>query len=213
MNPTPRCPHPVAVAAVALLLSGCISLLPKQPPVQLYRFGVPPPPPPAGSAPAAAQFSVRAAATGFERAAAGDRILTVVGNQAAYIAKARWVTPAGTLFDAAVARAFESHLGPARLLATGEPIAADYTLKLDTRAFEARYDHGPGAAPLIVIEVYAALDPRVGPTADTRRLFHAESRATSNNIRSICAAFDTAVTQALTDLVGWVDSAGAPAKG
>ena len=81
-------------------------------------------------------------ATGFDRAAAGDRILTVTGTQAAYIKDARWVTSSVSLFDSALQRAFDADKGPARLVDRAEIVHADYVLKLDVRTFEARYNHG-----------------------------------------------------------------------
>ena len=198
----------IAAAAMATLcLSGCISLLPKSKPAQLYRFGVGA----AGPAPARVagqSFTVRAASLTFERAAASDRILTVNGDETAYIAGSRWVTSAASLFDAAMTGAFERSQGPARLLASGEPAVADYTLKVDVRTFEARYVQGAGSAPTIVVEAYAALVKR-GDLTDQSRLFRAEAPATSNSLSAIAAAFDQAVGKVLDQMVAWVDARGA----
>ena len=62
---------------LAIGLAGCVSVFPKQPPAQMYRFGVAAPsdaeaPPAAGGA----RFEVMRAPTTFDQAAAGDRILT-----------------------------------------------------------------------------------------------------------------------------------------
>ncbi len=145
------------LVAVASLGAGCISLFPKADPAQLYRFGATTPQLqeiPSGEP----GFGVLLMATGFDRAAAGDRILTVTGTQAAYIKDARWVTSSVALFDSALQRAFDADQGPARLVDRAEIARIDYVLKLDVRTFEARYDHGQAAAPTIVVEVHAALD-------------------------------------------------------
>jgi cholesterol transport system auxiliary component len=186
-------------------LGGCISLLPKVRPAQMYRFGAGPTP---LAAPAAGQtrLAIRAAPTTFERAAAGDRILTVSGNQTAYIAGARWVTAANNLFDDAVFREFVARGGRARLLARDEPAPADYVLKLDVQAFEARYDHGRGAPPTVVVRLYAALVGYKNDPAGASQVFQAEAPAGTDSVHAITAAFDTAVGKVLGDMVGWVET-------
>ena len=197
-----------ALALAALSLAGCISVFPKEKPAQLYRFGFEA----TKTAPAAAAvgtFTVRAAPISFTRAAAGDRILTSTGDQVAYIGGARWVTPAAGLFEGAIGAAFENAGGPARLLAPGEPAASDYILKADVRTFEVRYHHGPGSGPMVEIEVYAAL-VRPSDARDNRaKLFVAHAAPTSNSVHAIAAAFDTALSAVLTDVVSWANAKGA----
>ncbi len=194
-----------AFVTMPILLAGCISLLPKTPPAQLYRFG-------AGQgsvpAPSAAGFAVRLAPINFETASANDRILTVEGDKTAYITGARWVTSATTLFEAAVDQAFASHAGPTRLLARGEISRPDYVLKLDVRRFEARYDNGAGSAPRVAIEVYAALDDPSRPAAHRQRTFHAVVPAGDNRVGEIVPAFDAALNHVLSELTVWVDAGG-----
>ncbi len=202
----------LAVALLSGLLAGCISLLPKQKPAQLYRFGISAPPATASRSPGAAGFSVQAVPMSFERAAAGDGILTVTGDEAAYIAGSRWLTSASSLFESAVTRAFDAHGGPARLVPRGETVRADYALKLDVRTFEARYDHGQQAAPTVVVELYAGLVPRIGAVAGAppaQRIFQAAVPAGENRAGAIAQAFDAAVAKVLGDLVVWVDAKGA----
>jgi cholesterol transport system auxiliary component len=195
----------MAAATLAIVsLGGCISLLPKQKPAQLYRFRAEAPPAAAQAGPEA-RVTLRAAPTSFTRASAGDRILTASGNETAYIAGARWVTAANMLFDEAVTRAFDGHGGPVRLLARDEPAVADCVLKLDVRTFEARYDHGRRAPPTVVVELYAALVGRRNATG-VSELFRAEAPAETDAVHSIAAAFDVAVGKVLGEMVAWVDS-------
>src|SRR5579859_1132508 len=196
----------VASATLAMIsLGGCISLLPKQKPAQLYRFGAEAPPPPAAPA-TSGRVAIRAAPTSFERAAAGDRILTAMGDETAYIAGARWVTAANILFDDAVTNTFDAHPGPARLLARDEPAVADYVLKLEVRTFEVRYEHCRGAPPVVVVELYAALVGRANAITSGSQLFRAEAPADTDAVHAIAHAFDVAVGKVLGDMVAWVDS-------
>ena len=92
----------LALVLAALSASACVSLLPKSDQAVLYRFDVDP----VGGDETGAvrQVGLLKPPARFPQAAAGDRILTVTGGQAAYIAAARWVAPANVLFDEAVAR-------------------------------------------------------------------------------------------------------------
>lgn len=188
-----------ALGCAALLLSGCISLLPKSPPAQLYRFGF------TGAAAAAAALhrtvGVFRTNTRFAEEAADDRILTVTGGKAAYIAQSRWVAPASILFDEAVANAFDASNGPVRLITRGQQGKADYALRLEVRTFETQYS-APDAAPTVVVRVYAALS-RVDQTTVGERLFEARAPAGDNRVSAITDAYSKAVTDVVEQLVAW----------
>jgi cholesterol transport system auxiliary component len=92
---------PLLAALVAGVLAGglggCVSLLPKAKPAQLYRFGAADSTPPDGaveSRSGADKIGVVLGTVGFPRASTSDGILTVTGDQTAYIAGVRWVAPA-----------------------------------------------------------------------------------------------------------------------
>ncbi len=195
------------LVAAASVLAGCISLFPKTDPAQLYRFGTTTPQL-QETASGEPSFGVLLMATGFDRAAASDRILTVTGTQAAYIKDARWVTTSVALFDSAVQRAFDADQGPARLVDRAEIARIDYVLKLDVRTFEARYDRGQDVAPTIVVEVRAALDRTNDRTVVGDRNFKASVTASENRVGAIAEAFDQAVASVLGEVVAWVDARG-----
>ncbi|HEY5106061.1 MAG TPA: ABC-type transport auxiliary lipoprotein family protein [Caulobacteraceae bacterium] len=195
------------VVILAGLTSACISLFPKETPAQLYRFGAAPPA--AAPAPAGPRFAVLDPSVAFDREAAGDAILTVTGDQAAYIKGARWVSSASTLFESALENAFFADGGPARLMARGEVGHADYALHLDVREFDARYDHGSDAAPEIVVRVHAGLTRLEGRSLAGERIFEARIAASDNRAGAIAQAFDQAVGKVLGELVAWVDAGGA----
>ena len=197
----------VALVAAASMLAGCISLFPKTDPAQLYRFGATTPQL-QENASAEPRFGVLLMTTGFDRAAASDRILTVTGTQAAYIKGARWVTSPVGLFDSALQRAFDADQGPARLVDRAEIARTDYLLKLDVRTFEARYDNGQAATPTIVVDVHAALNRTRDRIVVGDRSFKATVTAGDNRVGAIAQAFDQAVAKVLGELVAWVDARG-----
>lgn len=192
-----------ALALAAIALSGCISLFPKAEPAQLYRFEAAAPAPAASTGP---RFGVMRLGTSFPRASAGDRILTINDKgEAAYIAGARWVSPASVLFDEEIGAAFQG-AGPARLIGRGEVIKADYSLKIDVTTFEARYDRGPKAAPQVVVSVRGVITRNRDRALVGEQVFSARVRAGENRVSAIVPAFNKALTDVLGQLVGWVNA-------
>jgi cholesterol transport system auxiliary component len=200
------------IALIAVSLSGCVSLLPKAKEAQTYRFG-------GGSEAAsgasqvstASAFGVLKAPTGFVRAGAGDQLLTVLpGGQTAYIAQARWVSPAQVLFDEALERRFDADPGPARLIARGEAGKAELVLKLDVRTFEAFYPDGADTVPTVRVEVRALITRNLDRSLVSDQLFTAGVPASDNRVSAISAAFDKAVSEVLTQVVAATNAA-APA--
>jgi cholesterol transport system auxiliary component len=210
VNPIRFIPRALAVAAAAVALTGCITLLPKTEPVGLYRFGVEPVA--AAKGPPGALFGVFKTPTVFTRASAGDRLLTITNGEAAYIAGARWVSPASILFDEAVARAFEADPGRARLIGRGEVAKADLVLRLEVRSFEAAYVNGPKAAPEVLVQVRGVINRNSDRALVGDQVFEARVKASSNRVSSIVEAYDSATAKVLTDLTGWVSASGAGIK-
>jgi cholesterol transport system auxiliary component len=195
-------PIPMRGAALALLLplmlGGCISLFPKPKPVQLYSFGQTIPAA-AGSA-AGSGVTVAKGATVFPPAASGDQLLTSTGDQQAYIGGARWVGPAAIMFDEDLMKAFDAPGAP-RLVARGDPIKANSTLRLDVRTFEARY---PG--PTVTVQVRATLIRNADRTIAGEKMFDASVPAADNRQAAIVAGFDGAVDKVIGDIRDWTAS-------
>ncbi|MDB5435249.1 MAG: hypothetical protein JWR47_1506 [Phenylobacterium sp.] len=191
-----------AIGACALALSGCISLLPKSKPAQLYRFGAAPAAAPTAARPnAVAVFRTNGS---FQGESADDRILTVTGGRAAYIAQSRWVAPAEILFNEAVANAFDA--SPVRLIARGQQGKFAYALRTDVRSFEVRYDQGANAAPTIVVRLHAALT-RSDQSSVGEEDFEARVPAADNRVGEIVAAYNKAVADVVGKLVTWTETA------
>lgn len=194
------------VAALAMGLSACISVFPKTKPVGLYRFGEAEVSAPKG--PPGAMFGVLKAPTVFTRAAASDRIMTVSQGQIAYIADARWVSPAFVLFEEAVARAFENDPGRARLIGRGEVAKADLVLRLEVRSFETDYVNGPKAAPEVVVRVRGVMSRNTDRALVGDQVFEARVKAADNRVSAIVPAYDQAVAKVLGEIVAWANAAG-----
>jgi len=187
------------------LLSACISVFPESEPARLYRFGDTSP---AAATPVATTpFDVFLGRTEFNRASAGDRLLTVTGTQVAYIKGARWVTSAADLFNAAVQKTFSAERSAARLVDSGDLARADYILALQVQTFEVQYRDGPDSTPRIEVTVLASLtDTRDRGVA--QRTFRAAVDASDNRVGPIVESFDEAVSAVLDDLRVWVNTQG-----
>jgi cholesterol transport system auxiliary component len=208
MNALPRLLRIATIGALAACLAGCISLFPNDKPAQLYRFDSAPTAVAEAGGLVEAQFGIARTGGGFVQAASGDRILTMTGAKAAYIAGARWVSPAAVLFQEALSRAFERAGGPARLLQRGEVGRADYQLRVDVTRFETAYDRGDRAAPKVTVELRATLT-NADRSFTAVRPFRAEVRASGNRVSAIVDAYDQAVGRTLGELTAWANNRGA----
>ena len=188
-------------ALAALALGGCFSLFPKADPVQLYRFGT--------SVEASAGVSgttpIALSRVDFSQAAAGDRILTATGGEVAYIAAARWASPAETMFNEALEQAFERNARVVTLVTRREMRSSTLMLDVDVNAFEARYEAGQGAAPTAVVSIDARLIRYPERNVVGHRVIEVKRPASENRVGAIVSALDAATNDALVQLVQWTD--------
>jgi len=187
----------VAALAAVAALGACVTLFPKTAPSQLYRFDASVQPAAASGPPVA----VRASMIEFDPAAAGDRILTVDGDQVAYVQDGRWAIPANQMFEEAVTHGFQA--AGMRLVDIGEAGQAKVRLRLQVTHFETRYLSGPKAAPTVVVSVHATLD-RANGVLIAQQPFEASVPAGDNRLGAIVQAYGQAVSKAVGDLVAWV---------
>ncbi|CAN5242197.1 ABC-type transport auxiliary lipoprotein family protein [soil metagenome] len=201
-----------AAAAVALVgagaLSGCVSLLPKTKPAQLYRFGFKTEQTGvvvgAGSGTAAdTRAGVILLPPLLPRPAANDQILTYTGAQAAYVADTRWVAPAFALFQDATEDAF-ANSARVRLARRTEAGTADVSLRVDVTRFETLYAQA-GAGPKVRVSFRATLLLRDGSFGGDQ-VFSDTETAGDNRVGAIVSAYDAAVTKTLGDLVAWTET-------
>ena len=192
-----------AVLLGAVALAGC-ALLSTPDPVQTYRFGGPA----AASASAEGRTGLRQVnlrRVQFPEAVEGDRILGVTGTETAYIAGARWVSPASDLYMESLEDAFAAQVDRVRLIGPRELIRGERTLDIDVRAFEARYA-APGEAPMVVVTARARLLALPERTVAAERTFTVQQPAAANRVSAIVEAFDAATRELNTRIVGWTDA-------
>jgi len=194
----------VAGAAVgALALAGC-ALLSSPDPVQSYRFGGPA----AASAAAEGQSNLRQVSlrrVQFPEAVEGDKILGVTGTETAYIAGARWVSPAADLYMESLENAFAAQATRVRLIGPRELTKGERSLDVDMRAFEARYE-APGAVPTVVVTARARLLMLPDRSVAAERTFTVQQPAAANRVSAIVEAFDVASRDLNTQIVAWTDA-------
>jgi cholesterol transport system auxiliary component len=193
----------LVLAAAALALSGC-ALLSSPDPVQLYRFGE------SGGATASAvtvasPVQVRLRNVEFPAASRGDRILGVTGLEAAYIAGARWVSPAQQLMSQSIESAFGDQARTVRLIGQRELTPATRVLDIDVRTFEARYDYA-GAVPVVTISARARLLRFPERTVVAEEVIAVSESAGENRVSAIAQAFDLASREFNTRLVTWTEA-------
>lgn len=190
-------------AAGALALAGC-ALLSSPEPVQTYRFGGPA----AAASAAEGQAGLRPVSlrrVDFPEAVEGDRILGVTGTETAYIAGARWVSPAADLFMESLENAFSAQATRVRAIGPRELSRGEHSLNVDIRAFEARYD-APGLAPMVVVTARARLLALPDRSVAAERTFTVQQPAAANRVSAIVEAFDIATRDLNTQIVAWTDA-------
>ncbi|WP_029415091.1 ABC-type transport auxiliary lipoprotein family protein [Brevundimonas bacteroides] len=193
----------LVLAAAAVALSGC-ALLSSPDPVQLYRFGE------SGGTTASAvtvatPVQVRLRNVEFPAASRGDRILGTTGQEAAYIAGARWVSPAQQLMSQSIESAFGDQARTVRLIGQRELTPATRVLDIDVRTFEARYDYA-GAVPVVTISARARLLRFPERTVVAEEVISVSESAGENRVSAIAQAFDLASREFNTRLVTWTEA-------
>lgn len=194
--------RPLAATVATMALSAC-ALLSTPDPVQTYRFGGAPAATSAAAVASPVQVTLRRVE--FPEAVEGDKLLGVTGTEAAYIAGARWVSPASDLYMESIENAFAAQATRVRLIGPRELTRGQRSLDIDIRSFEARYD-APGATPTIVVTARARMLVLPERTVSAERVFTVEQPATANRVSSIVEAFDLATRDINTQIVAWTDA-------
>ena len=195
---------------LTLTLGGCVNVLPKVKPVQLYRFGYHPDLLKDKDAAAAAATTTTTAAPvplmlgaiSFPPAGAGDQVMTTEDNEVSYVAQARWAASAQSMFTEAVSEGFARSDQTVMLVPRG-PTAADYRLDVSVRRFEAGYSHG---RPTVYIGVDARLLRLSDRSVLAQRYISASVSVRKSDMTLISQGFDQATTEVVAGLTGFADA-------
>ncbi len=134
----------------------------------------------------------------------GDRILTLGGQEAAYLAEARWISPAPQLMREMITDAVERNVRSAYV--PNIPTGSEHLL-VSTRftAFAAYYEAGPNTPPVVRIVAQTELR-RSGATAPLAVQIHSsEQPAAENRVSAVVAAFDAASLQLADEIALWIN--------
>lgn len=185
-----------APGALMLCLAGCSGFHSKESPTQVYTLS--PPLPVAAETAAAATLKVLRplSAPGLD----GDAIvLTRSGQQLDFYAHSRWAAPLPELVQSAAIDALRAAGRFRAVQSEGAPLDADFLLQLEIRRFQAEY-HGEGA-PTIQVQLVATLGRRSDRSVINSVVAEAMVPAGANRLQSVSAAFETALGQALAQLI------------
>ncbi|MEH6697294.1 MAG: ABC-type transport auxiliary lipoprotein family protein [Brevundimonas sp.] len=209
MSSLRRLTGPGVGAALALAMGGC-ALLSTPDPVQLYRFG----PLDGGYVGERSMETVQVSLRRIEfpDSVSGQRILAVTGNEAAYLAGARWVADAEELYAQSLEMAFSSERSGVRLIGGRELTRVDAGLDVDITTFETRYAT-PGAAPTVVISARARVLAMPERTVVSEQVFSVSQPAGDNRVGAIVSAYDAATQDLNRQIVAWVGANAARAAG
>ena len=200
----------VTTLGVALALTGCVTLLPKTKPAQLYRFGYTPDLVEKKSEGSAATSAVGQMPTGivfgtvtFPQDSAGDRIVTVEGSEVAYVAEARWTSAASGLFKDAISTGF-ARGGQTVTLEPRGPTAANFRLDISVRKFETDYTRN---RPTVSV----ALDARLIRLSDRmvvgQKFIRADVPVRKSDMSLMADGYNEATTQVVSGLIAFSEEA------
>lgn len=118
-----------------------------------------------------------------------------------------WSDAVPDLVQSELVRAFEDS---GKIVAIGRQstgVRGDFVLMTDIRQFESVY-RDPAQPPTVVISIQAKLLAQPNTRVLAMRRFDAEVPAADAEIPSVVAAFNAALTQVNTDIIGWTFATG-----
>ena len=191
-----------AAALAALTVSACISVLPESEPRRIYRLE-----PPAAGAQAAPVESAPVIVVErplAPRGLASDRIaLSMADGRISYIDGASWISPAPDMVHDLVLEVFRAEAPGLAAVRAPDGVQDDWRLRTELTRFEAVYDRGEGAAPLVEVTLRARLVDSDDRRLAGARAFSASARAADNRQSAIVDAFGEAARSAAGALTAW----------
>ena len=137
---------------------------------------------------------------------AGCTAPAIKGTEIAYIAGARWISPAPDMVQELVLDTFDRELAGHTAARPADGVNARYVARLELRHFEAVYDRGNSSAPLARVGLRVRLvDDEEGNLLGVTTV-RGEARANANRQSAIIEAFSQASREATRDLASWAQA-------
>jgi len=188
------------VAVAALCVSACVSLIPETEPSVTYRLSSPAPAEQAGGEWRVVRVDPPLAPRGLS----GEEI--AIGRSdgtLAYMANAQWISPTPRMVQTFIIETMNAQEPAIVATRPEDGVRADYELRLDLRAYEAHYDQGEEAAPLVQVRLGARLVAEDGRSLIAAHVFSSQVRASDNRGQAIIAAFERASGDVARELTVW----------
>ena len=189
----------------ALLLTGCLSLLPAaENAPSIYRMDT------STNKPAVEKFQsapiIIIPKPITTRALSGDEIvLSPDGRRIAYAASSRWVEPVPSLVHNALLEGFTQSRSLVAL-PTGTAVRGDYSMQVQLHSFEAVFDNGEDAAPMAQIRLTLTLTNVKDRTFSGQKEFTVSQRSASRGVGDITTAQTQVTAHAVEQVVDWTQS-------
>jgi cholesterol transport system auxiliary component len=184
----------------AALLAGCSELGGQRPP-QLYMLPVGPGD--ADGLPAVSWQLVVSEPVAPESLDTARIALSRSPTRLDYFAQSAWSDRAPAMIQGLIIESFENS---GKIVAVGRfasDLRPDYVLQTELRDFEARYDGPSAQVPKVYVRIEAKLVKMPGRDIIGNMIFTQETTPASNDLDSIVAGFDEALSKVLGSLVAW----------
>jgi cholesterol transport system auxiliary component len=198
--PTARLSRRWLSGTVALVVTGCASLLGLGPAPHLYRVT------PKSTFPANLPHSSGQLLVDVPLAPAGLDTGRIALSRSAvsidYFADSEWIDRVPLMVQTALLDSFENSKALTAIDRESVGLRADLILRPDIRHFEALYDSSNGA-PEVWVAISARLVNPSGRDVVAHASFERRERAKGNDIAQIVVAFDEALGGVMEDIVLW----------
>ena len=206
--PRPSLAISLALAA-ALGLSGCSGILPKAAPMEILQPQVRVAPDPSWPQ-ANWQLAVVRPRGNDMIETARLAVIPTPGRIEVYKGVA-WSDSTPEIVQQAMIAAFEDSNRIAAVSRQGNGLRTDFLLQSDLRDYQAVY-RTPAGPPEIVLTISVKLVDFASSRVVASRVFTQTQAASSSDVHAVAQAFDTALGNALHDLVGWALTQGNQAR-
>lgn len=187
----------LAALGAALLLAGCVNILPESTPSSIYRLSTPEP---AGGTAAGRQV-VRVDLPLAPRGIASDEIaISLEHGELAFIEGAKWIATTPRLVQDLVIGAIDAYEPDLIASRPEDGVTAEYELHTEVRSFEAVYRDGADFAPVIVIQMRVRMVRLSDRSLLGVQAVGAQAQARSNTVGDIVAAFDAAAQETASEV-------------